>query len=791
MRGSKRYPCVESFENRRLLAVDPVSLAELGQFGGSANDVATAGQYAFVGNGKVLTTINVSSPTSPTFVSRLTMPDSVRGISVAGNYAYCACGDAGLQVVDISNTSSPQIIGAFNDIGISLDVFVQGNYAYIANTRYFDVVNVSNPAVPTLAGRVQPSTSSSTKMNSIAISGSTAILGDLFYGMRIFSIASPTNPVLLGSYALASNNSYGVAFAPQTGYALLGNVSSGMDIINISAPSTPAKVTSIALSTAQAIQVIGTRAYVASSLYGLQIVELSNLAAPTLVTTIGDVFQRTTAISVSNGQAWLASDRDGLFVTPVATPSIIRSISLIVSTSFVRASTVVGTRLYLLSDVGLDVIDVSNPSNPQRLGRRLISTQVYDIAVAGNYAYIANGSTGVLVYNISNPAAITSVTTYNTPGTASGLALEGQRLYVADGSNGLLILNIAAATPTLLGSLDTPGTASDVSVVNALAAVADFNAIKVIDCTNAASPQLRSTMSATLILDVLFAGSTLYAGGFDVRAYSLDDPSNPVLLASATSNLVLYELAVSGSLLLAATQEGMSVWDVHMQTATNLVGSFGGAVTTGSITAGICASGDYVYLANNDAGARMVRIDRPVPTVLTKAYRDDFGQSIEFQFDQTVNASIDPSDLSLLNITSGQTYSGGVLALTNTVAGTLARWKPLSAALLPDGNYLATIEANAVENTIGTTLASQIVFNFTVLRGDVNHDKSVNFDDLLTLAQNYGQTGRTFSQGNVDYSPDGSVNFDDLLTLAQRYGVSLASSSQVTKTRRDQLDLLR
>lgn len=55
-----------------------------------------------------------------------------------------------------------------------------------------------------------------------------------------------------------------------------------------------------------------------------------------------------------------------------------------------------------------------------------------------------------------------------------------------------------------------------------------------------------------------------------------------------------------------------------------------------------------------------------------------------------------------------------------------------------------------------------------VLPGDTNLDGSVNFTDLLALAQNYGHGGAEWSQGDFTY--DGSVNFSDLLLLAQNYG---------------------
>lgn len=61
-----------------------------------------------------------------------------------------------------------------------------------------------------------------------------------------------------------------------------------------------------------------------------------------------------------------------------------------------------------------------------------------------------------------------------------------------------------------------------------------------------------------------------------------------------------------------------------------------------------------------------------------------------------------------------------------------------------------------------------ILLRYTRL-GDGNLDRTVNFDDLLVLAQNYGGADRTWSQGNFDFDVAHVVNFDDLLILAQNY----------------------
>jgi hypothetical protein len=55
------------------------------------------------------------------------------------------------------------------------------------------------------------------------------------------------------------------------------------------------------------------------------------------------------------------------------------------------------------------------------------------------------------------------------------------------------------------------------------------------------------------------------------------------------------------------------------------------------------------------------------------------------------------------------------------------------------------------------------------LPGDANLDGTVNFTDLLTLAQHYGLSPDAM-WADGDFNADGSVGFDDLLTLAQHYG---------------------
>jgi hypothetical protein len=68
----------------------------------------------------------------------------------------------------------------------------------------------------------------------------------------------------------------------------------------------------------------------------------------------------------------------------------------------------------------------------------------------------------------------------------------------------------------------------------------------------------------------------------------------------------------------------------------------------------------------------------------------------------------------------------------------------------------------------GTPAArGQILMQYTLV-GDTNLDGTVNLTDMLALLNNYGQSGRDWSQGSFNYN--GSVNLTDLLEMLNNYG---------------------
>ena len=67
------------------------------------------------------------------------------------------------------------------------------------------------------------------------------------------------------------------------------------------------------------------------------------------------------------------------------------------------------------------------------------------VAVSGPYAYVADYDAGLQVLDVSDPANPRRVGGYRTPGVARSVAVSGNYAYVADGDWGLQVLRLTVA----------------------------------------------------------------------------------------------------------------------------------------------------------------------------------------------------------------------------------------------------------------------------------------------------------------------------------------------------------
>jgi hypothetical protein len=106
----------------------------VGQIGGPTCAVALQGDYAYIGVGPRLVILNVADPAHPTAVGQTgVLPNVVRGVAVAGSYAYVADGEGGLRVINVADPAHPGEAGFYDTLGSAWGVALAGSYAYVAD----------------------------------------------------------------------------------------------------------------------------------------------------------------------------------------------------------------------------------------------------------------------------------------------------------------------------------------------------------------------------------------------------------------------------------------------------------------------------------------------------------------------------------------------------------------------------------------------------------------------------------------------------------------------------------
>jgi ELWxxDGT repeat protein len=161
--------------------------------------------------------------------------------------------------------------------------------------------------------------------------------------------------------------------------------------------------------------------------------------------------------------------------------------------------------------------------------------------------------------------------------------------------------------------------------------------------------------------------------------------------------------------------------------------------------------------------------DTFAPTVADAWFDTSTGRTVHMRLSEDINPST-TAQVRLTNRTTGEELRSDAFVVEYD-PGTHTLSITLNAAA--DGEYRLALLPSDLADLSGNLLVTGSIFDFFILGGDVNHDRSVDFLDLARLAQNYNTTGKTFADGDFNY--DGNVDFLDLALLAQRYNTTLAA----------------
>jgi hypothetical protein len=183
----------------------------------------------------------------------------------------------------------------------------------------------------------------------------------------------------------------------------------------------------------------------------------------------------------------------------------------------------------------LMLVNVANPATPYLQGFTETPSPARKVKVQGDIAYVQE-SGAIDIYDISSPAAIQSLCSYNNPYTVNDFALEDDYLYVAASYTGMLILDVSnPAAPDSISVYDTADAANLVIVKDEIAYLAEYNILRIIDVSHPTAPvQMGYYFGNMYISDVAVAGNVIYLSQAEYGLQIIDasNPAAPALVST-------------------------------------------------------------------------------------------------------------------------------------------------------------------------------------------------------------------------------------------------------------------
>jgi hypothetical protein len=186
---------------------------------------------------------------------------------------------------------------------------------------------------------------------------------------------------------------------------------------------------------------------------------------------------------------------------------------------------------------GLVVADISDPTIPEVIGHLALPGNSCCIDVSGQYAYIGDDEDTLRVILISDPANPSQQGVCAVGAEALGVHAVGSFVYVAARTEGLVVVDVSSpSAPGIHGQYNTPGFSYDVVVDGDYAYVADATqGVRIIDVSDPQNPDETGYYNTNGIsYGVTKQGNYVYAadGTQGIKVFDASSPDTLELLGS-------------------------------------------------------------------------------------------------------------------------------------------------------------------------------------------------------------------------------------------------------------------
>lgn len=274
------------------------------------------------------------------------------GVFADDGFAFITNND-GLVIFDIQNPSNSQKVGSIN-LGVSFGVMVNNNIAYAVGNYGLSIIDISNRSNPQKIGSLQLHGTG----HRISLKNSLVFIATSI-GLEIVNISDSTDPYTIGNYN-SDGGAWGIAHFEDMVY--LADGTKGLLVIDVTNPSIPQKIYSVySTQNAWDVHVNGVILYLACHNSGVRTFDISNKQIPQLTVNYKDN---------DGGEAL------GIWGN--------------------------GNKIFVADNYGIEMIDVSDISNPQEVGTVENLNGAHDIYVNDSYVYVAEGVQGLIILECTN-----------------------------------------------------------------------------------------------------------------------------------------------------------------------------------------------------------------------------------------------------------------------------------------------------------------------------------------------------------------------------------------------------
>lgn len=505
---------------------------------------------------------DVSDPFLPEKDTVIRIAEDPYSLSVQDDLLYLIDYGSSLLIIDIAEPSLPVLLGQCDSVSVGRELTIYGQYAYIADGYHgIKVIDVSDPFDPFLAG----SSDATLEASQIEVNGSWAYVADASEGVRAFDVSDPTDPVPSGGFILPGAASIRIA----GGTAFVGS-SAGFSSVSLDDPASPELIQTLSLpGQGHSIFSEGDKTYVAM-VKGCCMVDVSN---PELLTLEGfyEGPGNSRFIVADGSYAYVATGLTGIITLDITNPDDPFEVGRFQGPGWMYDMDLCGDFLYVADyENGMLVLDVSDPCSIQTAGSCNPTLFVHTVAVSGQRALAGSGLmyTGVAnLIDVTDPFDPQPIDYCNIGKNPSGAFIWGNYGLVATGGDGLYIVSMVGySAPSVLGHCIVPGGAQDVEMELGYAFVASSTyGLHVVRVVNPANPYVYAGCElAGSPFFLRFRDSYAYvatsSGGFSV--VDVSDPAEPAVAGyhgTPTASKCL-EIAEDGTIMVATQTTGIQCY---------------------------------------------------------------------------------------------------------------------------------------------------------------------------------------------------------------------------------------